>query len=428
MFKKTRIRIVAVIMLVLTVIFLGTLAIIFASSYIEGAKSNNEKMERYATLFSLESQPGSDIPDINEKPNDSNDKISNEPENEPEHFPDEESLSFQLTTFYSVALDDDGNALAIDTGQSQIYSKETLSSFAQSITDSGKSNGTNENLLYSTYDKDSYTLVVFMDNTLMSESFSTLFRYTLIFGSLALILIFFIAVYLARCIVKPLEKSYKIQKQFISDAGHELKTPVSVVSANLELLEREIGQNKWLDNVRYENEHMGILVGQLLELARTENVAVDFETVDLSRLVNGEALTLESVAFEKEIKLNTDIDDSLYVFGNTTQLKQLVTILIDNALQHSTVGKEISIALKEQHSNIKLSVINDGDEIPIEQRESLFDRFYRVDDSRNNIDNEKHYGLGLAIAKAIVTAHKGKISVLCYDGKIEFSVIIPIKK
>ncbi len=423
MFKKTRIRIVAVIMLVLTLIFLGTLAIIYASSYFETAKSNSEKAKRYAAQYSLDNQPGED----SHKPDNSSDLTATASE-APGRIPNKETHSFRVTTFYSVAVDDNGNVLAVDAGQSEIYDEATLTAFAESVLKSGKDDGTDKDLIYSTYDKDNYTLVVFMDNTIISESFSTLFRYTLIFGSIALVLIFFISVYLARCIVKPLEKSYQVQKQFISDAGHELKTPVSVVSANLELLEREIGQNQWLDNVRYENEHMGKLVEQLLELARTENVAVAFEAVDFSRLVNGEALTLESVAFEKEIKLNTDIGGSVFINGNATQLKQLVTILIDNALQHSAVGSEISIILKEQHGNVRLSVINDGEEIPAEQRAALFERFYRADDARNGINSEKHYGLGLAIAKAIVTGHKGKISVLCYRGKIEFEVLFPIKK
>ncbi|MCD7727210.1 MAG: HAMP domain-containing histidine kinase [Ruminococcus sp.] len=424
MFKRTRVRIVAVIMVVLIVLFLGTLGIIYGSSYHEVAKSNEEKMERYATLFSLDNQPGKQSPSEEISNSSDEDKDSKAPE----HTPLEETQSFQLTTFYSVAVDEENTALAVDAGQSGVYEESELEEVALSILSSGKTSGTDGNLIYTVYDKDTYTLVVFMDNTIFSESISTLFRYTLIFGGIAIVLIFFIAVYLARCIVKPLEKSYSKQKQFISDAGHELKTPVSVINTNLELLEREIGQSKWLDNVRYENEHMGILVEQLLELAKTENVAVAFETLDFSRLVSGEVLALESVAFEKKINVTTDVDDSLNVSGNVTQLRQLVTILIDNAIEHSNVGSEISISLKEQHGNVKLSVVNDGEEIPDEQRSELFDRFYRADDARSTNNNEKHYGLGLAIAKAIVTGHKGKISVSCYSGKVQFCVLLPIKK
>ena len=265
-----------------------------------------------------------------------------------------------------------------------------------------------------------------MDNTIMQESMTTLFRYTLVFGSIAIIALFFVAVYLARRIVKPLEESYQKQTQFISDAGHELKTPVSVVNANAELLAKKIGNNQWLANIQYENERMGKLVGQLLELARTENVTVKTEHLDFSHLVGGEALPFESLVFEKGLLLNCDIENSLIVNGNSIQLKQLVSILLDNAIHHGSGGKEVTLQLKKEHSSAKLSVINDGNPIPAEQQKLLFDRFYRVDSVRNSED--KHYGLGLAIAKAIVSAHKGKISVACYDGKVEFSVLLPLKK
>jgi len=220
-----------------------------------------------------------------------------------------------------------------------------------------------------------------------------------------------------------LEDSYKKQKQFISDAGHELKTPVSVVGANAELLSRELGDNQWLQNIQYENERMGILVGQLLDLARTENVTPRTERIDFSRLVAGESLPFESVAFEKGLALNTNITSNVGVIGNSTQLKQIVSILLDNAIRHGKGASEVWLTLTKEHGFAKLSVINKGDEIPAEQREQIFERFYRVDTARNG--DGKHYGLGLAIAKAIATSHKGNIKVNCYDGFVEFIVQIP---
>lgn len=119
---------------------------------------------------------------------------------------------------------------------------------------------------------------------------SALLKYTLYGGILAIVVFFFLSVYLARMIIRPLEENHIKQKQFISDAGHELKTPISVVSANAELLEREIGENQWLSNIQYENERMGALVTQLLDLARMENVTPQMEIVDFSHLVSGETL------------------------------------------------------------------------------------------------------------------------------------------
>ncbi len=272
-------------------------------------------------------------------------------------------------------------------------------------------------------DKDGYTLVTFKDNTVINESAVTLLRYTLIFGGLALVLFFFLSVFLAKKIVDPLEESYHKQKQFISDAGHELKTPVSVVGANAELLSREIGDNKWLQNIQYENERMGILVCQLLDLARTENVKPQTERINLSRLVDGEALPFESVAFEKGLALSINIENNITVDGNSTQLKQLVSILLDNAIRHSPENGNVSLNLIKEHGYARLSVINKGQEIPKENREKIFERFYRADPARSGED--KHYGLGLAIAKAICVSHKGHIEVVCYDGFVEFKVRIP---
>ena len=166
-----------------------------------------------------------------------------------------------------------------------------------------------------------------------------------------------------------------------------------------------------------------MLVAQLLDLARTENVAPQMEQVDFSRLVAGEALPFESVAFEKGLVLNSNIANGIGVVGNTTQLKQIVSILLDNAIRHSKGGGEVWLSLTKEHGIAKLSVINKGDEIPAEQREQIFERFYRVDTARNGED--KHYGLGLAIAKAIATSHKGYIKVGCFDGFVEFKVQIP---
>lgn len=269
-------------------------------------------------------------------------------------------------------------------------------------------------------------MVVFMDDTIMQQSMTTLFRYTLLFGSIALVALFFVALHLAKRIVKPLEESYQKQKQFISDAGHELKTPVSVVSANAEILSRELGENQWIANIQYENERIGKLVEQLLELARTENTVLKTQRLDFSRLVAGEALPFESVAFEKGLALHCNIADGLFVDGNSGQLKQLISILLDNAVRHGSGGSEVALLLRAERNHIRLSVINDGDEIPPEQKEHLFDRFYRIDTARNGED--MHYGLGLAIAKAIVTAHKGKIVVSCHDGKVEFIVRMPLIK
>lgn len=429
MFKRTRRKIVVAIMSGLALLFLGTLIIIYGSSYFELRTANQKMLERYAELYLLKEHPKEELyPENNPSQTAVPPNIDNTIGNDKRRHMDD-THAFRISTFYSVAISNEGKILATDIADEAIYEKEELEKYAFEILDSKKEKGVKGSLIYLVSDKGGYTLVAFMDNTIMQESMTTLFRYTLIFGSVAIAALFFVAIYLAKRIVRPLEESYQKQKQFISDAGHELKTPVSVVSANAELLSREIGDNQWLTNIQYENERMGKLVIQLLELARTENVVRQTERLDFSRLVNGEVLPFESVAFEKGLILNCDIANDLYVEGNGNQLKQLVAILLDNAIRHSADsadGKEISLVLKANHNHGIFSVVNAGNPIPEEQREQLFERFYRVDTARNS--DGKHYGLGLAIAKAIVTAHKGKIEIHCHNGLIEFKVILPLSK
>lgn len=408
MFKKSRKKIVAAIMSILTLLWVGTLCVIYISSYFEVATTNREMLKEHAEQYMLEKPMGGAF-----------DPMKPFPDRGP-HF---DTNQFKLSTFYSVAISYDNKVIEIRNDDAAVYTDAELESAARQVLKKSNTNGVIDNLVYYRMDKGGYTLVSFMDNTIIRESMNTLFRYTLIFGGVAIAILFFLAVYLAKRIVDPLEESYQKQKQFISDAGHELKTPVSVVNANAELLSREIGDNQWLANIQYENERMGKLVGQLLELARTENVKPQMEYLDLSRLVAGGVLPFESVAFENGLTLNSQITDGIIALGNSTQLSQLVSILVDNAIRHALNGKEIFISLTHTRSNAVFSVINDGEPIPQEQMTQLFERFYRADEARNGED--KHYGLGLAIAKAIVEAHHGKIEVSCYDGKVCFTVRIP---
>lgn len=410
-------------MSILVFLFIGMLAVIYAFSYYDTLRENQKMLENHAALYFL-----GDIPegaDKSDSPYRQNPPDVPDPSAVPGAANVEDSPEYQLSSFYSVAISRDGSILSTDNTKT-VYTDEELNEIALKIYRGRKNIGTTGNLIFYKADKGSYTLIAFMDNSLMMNSISTLFQYTLVCGSITILLLFFLARQLAKRIVRPLEESYTKQKQFISDAGHELKTPISVVNTNAELLSREIGDNPWLANIQYENERMGALVTQLLDLTRTENTSPQMETVDFSRLARGEALPFESVAFEKGMTLNFDIKDNIKVCGNTTQLKQIISILLDNAIRHADPESEITIRLKPERNHAALSVVNAGKEIPADQQKQLFERFYRIDTARNSED--EHYGLGLAIAKAIVTAHKGKIDVSCYDGKIEFTVRIPLHK
>ncbi|HIX15060.1 MAG TPA: HAMP domain-containing histidine kinase [Candidatus Hungatella pullicola] len=409
MFKKSKRKIIGALLAVLVILLFGTMCVIYLASYAEMTRENRSLLEQYVSDYTLEEKTGKPAP--------------GRPEGAPHRRPFNPPR-LELSTFYSVAVSKNGQILKVDTADVSTIEEESLTQLAADIIERGKKSGVERHLIYQAEDKGSYILVAFLDNTVMVENVETLISYTLIFGAAALVLLFFLARYLADRIVAPLEESYKRQKQFVSDAGHELKTPVAVVNTNLEVLSRQIGENQWLSNIQYENQRMSALISQLLDLARTENAAPQMETVDLSHLVCGETLPFETVAYENGLVLNSDIEESICMDGNSVQLKQLTSILLDNGIRHSTNGKEVAIRLQKEKNYAILSVSNDGDEIPPEQRNYLFERFYRLDAARAGEDS--HYGLGLAIAKAIVLTHKGTIDVQCHDGKVEFKAKLPL--
>lgn len=394
----------------LILLFAVTLASIIFSEYFAYKRQNTEMLNRYVEMYSLEQPPGSD-PDLLPPP-------------EGSKPPGDDSL-YQLSSFYSVAFSEEGSVISVDIGRNGLYSESRLIETANNVLAEGNASGRKENLLYQVEKKDDFTLVAFIDCTITSESLLSLMRHSLVTGGATLCLLFLISLILAQRIVKPLEENDQRQKQFVSDAGHELKTPVSVISANAELLSRQLGSNEWLDNIRYENERMGDLITQLLNLSLAENAQLQMEDLDLSRLVTGEVLPFESVAFEHQLTILSDIEDGIRFHGNRSQLSQLVSILLDNAIRHSDHGHEIGLCLAKHGKHIALTAENSGKEIPADQQAHIFERFYRLDDVRNS--ESRHYGLGLAIAKAICEAHGGSISVSCKDGKVLFTAVLPIR-
>ncbi len=483
MFKSSRIKIIAAIMAALLLFLLIMAGMIYGSSYRELSRENRDMLEKYSADFDLNqaymeasgfgfngqsgmppfpggphgpgtlgdggageaedpaepTDPGDmDEPEEPEDPGDMDEPEEPDQGDVPDtddglrppsplYKEDRGMHAFAVSSFYYTAFDLSGRPLLTGYGNGSVYSEEDICSLAAEILESGKTQGTADDLIYQVTDKGGYILVAFMDNTVVRDSMETFLKYALISFGISAVLVFFLALLLSKRIIRPLEENDQRQKQFISDAGHELKTPISVMSTNLELLSREMGEdNQWLSNIKYENERMSALVRELLELSRAESGVPDHEDLDLSNLVTGEALPFESIAFEQGLTLNSDIPEGIHVKGNPAQLRQLTAILLDNAISHSEGGETVNVSLVQDRHQAVLSVTNPGAEIPADVRDKLFERFYRTDEARTGND-EGHYGLGLAIAKAIVQAHSGNIGVDCADGKVTFRVALPVK-
>lgn len=226
---------------------------------------------------------------------------------------------------------------------------------------------------------------------------------------------------LTNWLAEPVEESFEKQKNFIYDASHELKTPIAVILASAESLEKSPKEKKYLNNIKSETERMDNLVKKLLELSRTEKIHNnDLSIENLSKIVENRSLTFESLAFEQDINIESEITKDILYKCDSEQIKEVVNILVDNAIKHSEKKSTIKIKLYKEKNNIILDVINKGKEIPISEREKIFDRFYRGDKSRNRKENR--YGLGLAIAKNIIENYNGKISVNCKNGYTTFTI------
>lgn len=315
---------------------------------------------------------------------------------------------------------------SISNTLSDSYSDEDIESFCNQILEKGKSEGTVEQLRFMVRENKDSIIIAFIDHSSAVASSRTLLIISVAAGVIAIAFFILLSYVLSGWLVRPVEEAFTKQKQFISDASHELKTPITVILSNSELLEDQIGENKQLSYIKKECDQMHYLVTSLLTLTRLEQTPYkDVEKNDfcVSDAVLERIMPMESVAFEKGVMMDYDnVTPNLHLFGVKEQIGQVAAILIDNAITHTDSGGTITISLWKTPHHIHLTVANTGKEIPADERERLFERFYRADESRHRASG--HFGLGLSIAKTIVTNHKGKISVDCADGITTFAVNI----
>jgi len=273
--------------------------------------------------------------------------------------------------------------------------------------------------------------IVFLDVT---DRYNYLTNLIYTFSAVALVMliaIFFISKFFANKAIKPIKESFDRQKQFIADASHELKTPLTVINTNAEVLlansEDTIkNQSKWIYYIKSEVERMIKLTNDLLYLAQTDHSDIKLISTDfnLSETIENVILTMEAIIFENNMFLDYTIEPNIICYGNNEQIKQVVMILLDNALKYTNPNGKISLSLKKYNNKAILTISNTGKGIPEEYLNNIFDRFYRLDKSRSK--KSGGYGLGLSIAKSIIEQHKGKISVKSVINDITtFTVELP---
>ena len=258
------------------------------------------------------------------------------------------------------------------------------------------------------------TFIALTDISVEKETINTQIKNSLLIGSISILAFFLLSLFLAHWAVHPVEVAWKKQKQFIADASHELKTPLTVIISNAEMLQNNTSSDdkknvRRMEHIHAEALRMKRLVEDMLTLAKSDSIETPgiYSIVDFSYITKSAVLMYEPMAFDEEKKLSYEIENDLSVMGDSQKLQQSIHILLDNAIKYSSSKGEIRVSLcQSEHKTVLLKVSNNGEPIPEDELERIFSRFFRRDSSRSEHES---FGLGLSIAQSIINEHKGRI-------------------
>lgn len=339
------------------------------------------------------------------------------------------NLPFDSRSFL-VVLDKYGSEVSVDMRDTVSTSDSRALSYARKIYKSGKTRGFIHGYRYlSTKGSDeTQTTIIFVDCSGSLANFRAFLLISILVSLSGLLMVFILIFFFSRRIIRPVEESYKKQKRFITDAGHELKTPLAIIDADASVLEMETGKNEWISDLKKQTKRMADLTNDFLYLARMDEGSAKLVMMDfpLSDIVTETSQSFRSRALLSSKTFEIHAEPMINFFGDEKAIRQLMGILLDNAIKYSNDGGTIRVSLSRKNHKIILSVYNTADHIDKNELPRIFDRFYRSDASRNS--ESGGYGIGLSMALAIVKAHKGKIEALSADEKsITIIVTLPLK-
>ena len=319
------------------------------------------------------------------------------------------------TRYFFVTLAEDGSARSVNTGKIAAVDTADAIAYAQSVWAQGKTQGFADQYRFLVDTSSSEPLILFLDCSRGLANFKTLLFSCIGVSFVGSLLVLLLLILLSGRIVRPFLENYEKQKQFITDAGHELKTPLTILNADAEILAMDYGENEWVSDIQTQTKRLADLTNDLILLSRMEEEQTQLQMLELplSEIAEETITPFQAVARTQGKALELHIQPMLSLRGDEKSLRKLFSILLDNAVQYSVPQSTISCTLEKQKNFIRLSVWNAVDHITKAQTEHLFNRFYRTDQSRNS--QTGGYGLGLSIALAIVTAHKGKITATTAD-------------
>ena len=325
--------------------------------------------------------------------------------------------------YFSVLMDGSGNVSTIDTGKIAGTDTDEAAEYAAKVLECGRTSGFMGQYRFGIKDKDNGKLIIFLYCGRELSNFRAVLLISVGISFVGMLAVFLLLIFFSGRIVKPVSESYEKQKRFITDAGHEIKTPITIIDADAELVGLDCGENEWLEDIRKQTKRLTALTNDLIYLAKMEEGQKSSTKIEfpLSDVVEETAESFRARAVNENKKLDIDIQPEITYCGDEKAIRQLVSILVDNAVKYSDGIKIISVKLEGQGGTSKLSkgfrlqVFNSCEHIEPESVKHLFDRFYRAEQSRNS--QTGGYGIGLSVAKAVVDAHKGKITADTADGK-----------
>lgn len=354
----------------------------------------------------------------------------------PNNFQPSNTVSIRISTetayesrFFSIAFDKNGNITDVNTNQIMSVDSGTAVKYGYKIYESGSKNGFLGIYRYvATQDHDN-TIVTFLDCDRRLSYYNNFLSTSLIMATIGLVAGFLIIFIFSGRIVRPVAESYKKQKQFITDAGHEIKTPLAIINANVDLLEMESDEeNESLVDIRNQVERLRILTDDLIMLSKIEEGGqiMNKANFSLSDTVNESADSFHALAESQNKNIVCNIAPDICICGDKKYILQLNYILIENAIKYSSPSTDITVSLTKNGKYAELSIHNFTEtEVDGSKLNSVFDRFYRTDSSRNS--ETGGYGIGLSVAKGIVSSHGGKISAATSDGHdFKITAVFPV--
>lgn len=330
------------------------------------------------------------------------------------------------TRYFTVSIDTANTITDVNVSHIAAITEQNAKEYGQMVLDAEKDHGYLEQYKYLQTATETGAMIIFLDCTTQLEAVQSFLYLSCGIAALVFGVVFLLVVFFSRRAIAPIASNMEKQRQFITDAGHELKTPLAIIAANTDVLALYSGENEWTESIRNQVNRLDVLVRDLLSLARMEEQrSFAAAKLNFSALVEETAAPFAVLAAQKQVDYQLQIDPALWLTGDMSGLQQMVSVLVDNAVKYVQFGGAVHIMLKKKSRYLQLEVYNSCDIMPEGDLNQLFDRFHRTDLSRAR--ESGGYGIGLSVAKAAALIHHGKISVERREQGICFTVKLPIQ-